>query len=767
MPIEQKQTLTIQQAIDLAVQHHTAGDLPKAESIYNQILQAGPNQPDALHLLGVISHQVGKNDIAVDLISKALSIKPDFADAHNNLGLALHELGLLDEAVASYNKAIAIKPGYADALYNLGNALKELGRLDEALSSYNKAIAIKHNYAEAHSNLGTALQELRQLDEAVASYNKAIAIKPDYPEAHYNLGNALNDLGQLDEAVDIFNKAISIKPDYAEAYCNLGNALRELRKLDEAVTSYNKALAIKPDFAEAHYNLGNALNDLGSLDEAVTSYKKALDIKPDLDEVHNNLKIAIKALMFSRNDLDHIVKTSASDINDETLTSINFALQQFFLEGFRPHEADESFNRVITALPAIADETIQINATGHQHTTAAQLPNKMVALLHLGRSGTGLLHSLVDGHPKITTLPSVYLRGYFNEGVWDKISADGWRGLPARFADKFAVLFDARTSRPIPSRLGETSISIGKEEGMTSVGENRDQFLSLDKEAFCKVALNLMEGMKNVDPMSFLMIVHAAFEKVIEANENLASNKQLCFYHIHNPDDYAMANFLRYAPDVQLLVAVREPIQKCESWIRNSVEKSDYHESVLNILGILLGLDQVPFRMRDTVGVRLEDLKIRPEATMKALCAWLKVADSPTLYEMTAQGEKCWGAPTDPGFNAKHANPFDQSSIKRPVGKILGETDQFVLGTLFYPFSVRFGYREPEPEQFQKDLKEIRPLIDDMMDFEKAMAKALNVDQEQFKKQGSYQLLRAGLIDRWNVLDELGDYPYMLVPLSI
>ena len=152
---------------------------------------------------------------------------------------------------------------------------------------------------------------------------------------------------------------------------------------------------------------------------------------------------------------------------------------------------------------------------------------------------------------------------------------------------------------------------------------------------------------------------------------------------------------------------------------------------------------------------------------MKALCAWLKVEDSPTLYEMTAQGEKCWGAPNDPGFSAKHASPFDQSSIKRPIGKILGETDQFVLGTLFYPFSVRFGYRESEPEQFQKDLKEIWPLIDDMMDFEKAMAKRLNVDHEQFKRQGSYQLLRAGLIDRWNVLDELGDYPHMLAPLSI
>jgi Tfp pilus assembly protein PilF len=46
-----EQTLTIQQAIDLAVQHHQAGDLPKAESVYQQILQTDPNQPVALHLL--------------------------------------------------------------------------------------------------------------------------------------------------------------------------------------------------------------------------------------------------------------------------------------------------------------------------------------------------------------------------------------------------------------------------------------------------------------------------------------------------------------------------------------------------------------------------------------------------------------------------------------------------------------------------------------------------------------------------------------------
>ena len=86
-----QQTLTIQQAIDLAVQHHNAGRLPEAESIYQQILQADPNQPVALHLLGVIAHQMGKNDVAFDLITKALAIKPDYAEAHNNLGNVLKE----------------------------------------------------------------------------------------------------------------------------------------------------------------------------------------------------------------------------------------------------------------------------------------------------------------------------------------------------------------------------------------------------------------------------------------------------------------------------------------------------------------------------------------------------------------------------------------------------------------------------------------------------------------------------------------------------
>jgi hypothetical protein len=282
------------------------------------------------------------------------------------------------------------------------------------------------------------------------------------------------------------------------------------------------------------------------------------------------------------------------------------------------------------------------------------------------------------------------------------------------------------------------------------------------------VALKLMKDMECVDPMSFLKVVHAAFEEVNRSTGEQGSNKRLCFYHIHNPDDYAMPNFLRYAPDTRLLVTFREPIQNCESWLRIDFKNNDHDSCALKLLEMLFGFDKVPFRLRESVGVRLEDLKARPKATLKALSIWLGVENSSTFYEMTAQGKKWWGDPTSPDYSKDKAmSPFDDAMTKRPVGTILSEKDQFVLGTLFYPFSVRFGYRESDPEQFQKDLKETRLLLDEMLDFERTMAERLNTDHGQFKRSGSYKLLHAGMVDRWNVLNEFGDYPHMLEPLSI
>jgi hypothetical protein len=143
------------------------------------------------------------------------------------------------------------------------------------------------------------------------------------------------------------------------------------------------------------------------------------------------------------------------------------------------------------------------------------------------------------------------------------------------------------------------------------------------------------------------------------------------------------------------------------------------------------------------------------------------IEQNDSLYEMTAQGKKWWGDPSSPDFEKDGQNPFGKTSIKRKVGSIFSENDQFILRTLFYPFSVRFGYREENEEQFKSDLTTVRPMLDSLFDFEKAIVVETESDPEQFMKSGSYLYLRSGLIERWDTLNKFGTYPNMIRPLKI
>jgi len=217
---DRAETAAIPQALREANEHHQARRLPEAEALCQQILRGEPSNPDALHLLGLIAYQVGKNEIAAGLICKAIQISPS-GPMYSNLGLVFQAQGKLDLAVASYSQALSLNPDYAEVYNNLGNAFYAQGKLDAAVESYHGALALKPDYAEAHNNLGVALLAQGIFDAAVESYLQALSLKPDYAEAYSNLGNALKDQGWLDEAVACYRKAFTLKPDYADAHSNL------------------------------------------------------------------------------------------------------------------------------------------------------------------------------------------------------------------------------------------------------------------------------------------------------------------------------------------------------------------------------------------------------------------------------------------------------------------------------------------------------------------------------------------------------------------
>ncbi|MBS4095591.1 MAG: glycosyltransferase [Sulfuricella sp.] len=211
-------TVTVQEAIRIAIAHHQGGRLAEAENIYRQVLQHQPDYPDALHLLGVIALQVGKPEVAADLIGKAVGVAPDAADYYPNLGEALRQLGKLDEAVAAFRRAIALNPNLVAAYNNLGIVLKELERYDEAIAACRRAIELNPTHFQALNNLAAACKLNGDLDAAIGYYRQALALNPDSAEICNNLGSALQERGNDEEAFVHFRRAIELNPDLNPAH---------------------------------------------------------------------------------------------------------------------------------------------------------------------------------------------------------------------------------------------------------------------------------------------------------------------------------------------------------------------------------------------------------------------------------------------------------------------------------------------------------------------------------------------------------------------
>ncbi len=214
MDNNRQQNLTVQQALDIAMQHHNAGELNKAELIYQQLLQNNPNNPDALHLLGVIGFQVGQFEEAEKLITRGIAIKPDMDEAHNNLANVLEGLGRLEEAISHFQTSIKIKPGVARIHLNLGNAHKGLGQLDKALLHYHKTISIDSQFAEAHRQIA-GIKKHTNYDDDIKNMETIFTKQgtTDYQKMHlaFGLGKAFEDIKQYEKSFKFIEKGNDIK----------------------------------------------------------------------------------------------------------------------------------------------------------------------------------------------------------------------------------------------------------------------------------------------------------------------------------------------------------------------------------------------------------------------------------------------------------------------------------------------------------------------------------------------------------------------------
>ena len=178
---------TITEALAIAVQHHQSGQIKAAGEVYRQILRLDPNQPDALHLLGVIAHDLGNDEIAVEFIRRAIQLQGNSAESHYNLGGVYSKLQRSSEAIACFRHAIKLRPNFAEAYFNLGNEIRKNGELSESADYYCQALKLRPDFVDACVNLGITLNGLGKPTEAVRCYHRALELRPGDASIHSSL----------------------------------------------------------------------------------------------------------------------------------------------------------------------------------------------------------------------------------------------------------------------------------------------------------------------------------------------------------------------------------------------------------------------------------------------------------------------------------------------------------------------------------------------------------------------------------------------------
>ena len=183
---------------------HQGGDLDDAERLYRTILKLAPQQPDALHLLGVLLDQRGDRTKAIALVRQALSVQSAFPDAHFNLARMLGNAGAMDDAKRHYDRALTLKPGHA----------------------------------RTHNGLGTMYRAQHAYPEACAAFERAIRFEPRLMEPYINLCNTYRDICNEAGILEVAERGLTVDPNCAQLWLLRSEAAFTVGRLAEGWRNY-------------------------------------------------------------------------------------------------------------------------------------------------------------------------------------------------------------------------------------------------------------------------------------------------------------------------------------------------------------------------------------------------------------------------------------------------------------------------------------------------------------------------------------------------
>ena len=274
---------------------HRKGQFADAERHYRMALAQDPSNAGVLRLMGVLAHEAGRNDRAIEMLQRALEADSDYSTAHRNLGHVFALEGRNVDALHHYSEAARLDTTDINALIETARLRSDVfGNYEAALAAYDQGLLSAPDDARLHRGRGKMLAEMNHPDEAIAALAEAARLAPDDGIVAFHQGTILARFGHSQEAADAFGRAASLNPDDAETWIAYGNALAAIKEKQKAVDAFTRAIELAPEAATAYTNIGNILADEAMLEEAIGAHLRAIELAPDLYHSYVNLGSALQ-----------------------------------------------------------------------------------------------------------------------------------------------------------------------------------------------------------------------------------------------------------------------------------------------------------------------------------------------------------------------------------------------------------------------------------------------------------------------------------------
>ena len=307
----------------------------------------------------------------------------------------------------------------------------------------------------------------------------------------------------------------------------------------------------------------------------------------------------------------------------------------------------------------------------------------IVAVFTSGRSGTGLISSLLDSHPWVAATPDDVLMGFYV--FWEAFGDLESEALIEAFIDQFGTLFDGAE----PSKNPKSSTCFGETVGFTTLGENRDQILSADVDVFRSSLREMLPRGKTVIRRLFLQALHVAYADAI--GHQLEKGAVISI-GLHTPSRPVVIALSEDFSDARLLYMVRNPIQTLGSHFRIFMTGAKNMDPVVPLKVIrarfLSGSPALENVKSLSRAVRLEDLHRSPKRTMSAVCGWLGIPWDDTLLHSTFNGLKFWSDKA----SACQTSGFNEKIISQKHDSYISGFDRFRYTVIFARRFQAFDY---------------------------------------------------------------------------